>query len=265
MNNKIINVVSILCVAVVVGVMSWRDMHRDVSSNPSPGLGVTAYYAGPDITPSMVPDDSLSITASLGEFSYTPAGKTVWTPHGMGPTTFAQRQLNPEFHFKTLPRNPAETINKIEAAAEEWVRKGDTINAVVIDYSPEKADLKSYAALIKAAHNELKKAKGEYVVFASINPQWTGDAWQSALKDLQDDSPQFLIHVPQANISPELFAKLEAMKHNFILQFPQGALPKDIDMASLKKLRSLVGITLTLDPHNPPPKKEEKIGLFPKL
>jgi hypothetical protein len=266
MNNKLLNILSILCLIAIVSIMSWRDMHPKIETDTSPSaLGMLAYYAGDNVTPAMAPDDSserLPITIGLGDFSYTPDGKVIWTPHGMPPATFAQRQVNLQFHFKDMPRDPAETISKIKAVADEWVHKGDTVNTLILDYSPEKADLKAYAALLKAAHSALKK---NYVIYAGVNILWAEGPQKDVLKDLQDSSPQFLIHLTQAQISPELLSKLQAFKYNFIMQFPAGVQLKDIDMATLKKLGSLTGITLTLDPHKPLPVKEEKVGLFPKL
>ena len=263
MNNKILNSLSILGLIVVVGVMSWRDMNPKIDTDTSSALGMITYYAGTGITPAMIPNDnSWPITVGLGEFSTTPDGKTVWTPQGMPPTTIAQRQINLQFHFNSLPRDPAETVKKLKAIAEDWKHKGDTINVLVLDYTPEKPDLKAYSALLKAAHDTFIKS---YVIYAGVNILWAEGPQKEALKDLQDNSPQFLIHLPQAHISPELFSRLEAFKYNSILQFPAGTLPGDIDALSLKKLGSLTGVTLALDPHKPLPKKEEKIGLFPKL
>lgn len=272
MNNKAVNILSILCLIAVVGIMSWRDMHPKSEDDAATLLGILAYYAGDGVTPAMVPDEGntrLPITVGLGDFSYAPDGKAIWTPHGMPPTTIAQRQVNLQFHFGGLPRDPAETISKIKAVTDEWVHKGDTVNTLILDYNPEKADLKAYATLLKAAYDTFSKPDATYsnrcVVNAGINVLWAEGPQKDTLKDLQDYSPQFLIHLPQAQISPELLSRLEAFKYNFILQFPAGVQLKDIDRATLKKLGSLTGITLTLDPHKPLPVKEEKIGLFPKL
>ena len=262
MNSKVLNALSILCLIIVVGVMSWRDMHPKMAAEASSSFGMLTYYAGADITPAMVPDDSKPVTVGLGEFSYTPDGKTVWTPQGMPPATFAQRQVNMQFHFKNLPHSPVETIQIIKGVAESWVRKGNTISVLVLDYSADKnPDFKAYADLLKAAHAAFSNIHLGFTIYAGVNILWQKDA----LKDLQDYSPQFLIHLPEARISPELLSRLEAFKYNVVLQFPAGVLPGDIDAAALKKLTSLTGVALTLDPHKPLPKKEEKIGLFPKL
>ena len=267
MNNKTLNILSILCLIIVIGVMSWRDMHPKLGAPDA--YVFTTYYAGQNITPAMIPDDSMPITIGLGEFSYTPDGKTKWTQQSMPPTTFAQRSVNLQFHFRGLPHNPTDTVQKIKALTDEWVRKGDTVSDIIFDYSPEKPDFKAYSSLLKTAYNELSKPKAgnppQYTIFASANVLWTDGPQKDALKDLQDNSTQFLFHLPQAHISPELFSKLEVFKYNFVLQFPAGTQPKDINVASIKKLGSLTGITLELDPHKPLPKKEEKIGLFPKL
>ena len=262
MDNKILNTLSILGLITVVSVMSWRDMHPKIDDGSS-SLGTITYYAGTGITPAMIPDDhNWPITMGLGEFSTTPDGKAVWAPNGQQPATIAQRQVNLQFHFKSMPHDTAETVKIIKTVADDWKRKGDIINILLLDYSAEKPDLKAYAALLKAAHDAFLKS---YVICAGVNILWADGPQKDALKDLQDDSPQFLIHLPQAHISPEFLSRLEAFKYNFILQFPAGTLPGDIDVTPIKKLGFLTSLTLTLDPHKPLPKKEEKIGLFPKL
>jgi len=265
MNSKILNSFFIFCLIVVIGVMSWRDMHPKVATDTSSSLGMLAYYAGDGITPEMIPDEGgvrLSVTVGVGEFSYTLDDKAVWTPHGMLPATIAQRQVNLQFHFKDLPKNPDETIKKIKAVTEDWVHKGDLVTTLILDYSPVNADFKDYTALLKAAHEAFKKS---YVIYAGINVLWADGPQKDMLKELQDESPQFLVHLPQVHISQELLSKLAALKYNVILQYPAGTQMGDIDRADLKKLNSLAGVTLTLDAHKPLPKKEENIGLFPKL
>jgi hypothetical protein len=270
MNSKTLNTFSILCLIAIVGVMSWRDMHPKADVNAVSALDMITYFAGPDITPAMIPNDnSRPVTISLGDFSYAPDDSPLWTPHGMPPTTFAQRQVNLQFNFKSLPQNPAKTIEKINTIAESWMSKGDTVNVLILDYRARKPDLKAYAALLKAAHDEFsrptEKFGSRYTIYAGIDLLWAEGQQKDALKDFQDYAPQFLIHLPQTHISPELLSKLQAFKYNVILQFPAGTRVEDIDVATLKKIASLSSVTLTLDAHKPLPKKEEKIGLFPKL
>lgn len=265
MNSKILNSLSVLCLLAIIAVMSWRDMHPRIEIRNSPVVSLLTYYAGPDITADMVPDDGRPLTIDAGDFSYAPDGKTVWTPHGMLPTTFAQRQMILQFNFNSLPQNPVQTIEKIQAVADEWMRKGDTINTFIFNYSPAKVDLKAYKALLQAAYDKFSKKSPlsikRYLVFASINIQWGSEA----LKALQEDSPRFLVHLPQTHISQECLSKLAALKYNLILQYPAGTRVEDIDISALQKLSSLSSITLALDPRRPLLKKEEKVGLFPKF
>ncbi len=266
MNNKVINALSILCLIVVIGIMSWRDMNPKSNIDEAYRSEMATYYAGANITPEMIPDDSMPITIAVGEFSYTPDGKTVWKPQGMPATTFAQRQINLQFHFNGLPHNPAETIEKIKAVAEDWKHKGDDPAILILDYSAEKPDLKSYAALLKTTHDDFKKNHIDpYTIYSVINIQWLEGSKKEAIEELQDDSTVFLVQLPQAHISEDVFSKLDSIKHNLALQFPSGTQLGDLDMPRIKKISSLIGVTLTLDPHKPIPKKEEKIGLFPKL
>src|SRR5262249_5089753 len=144
MNSKVLNTLYIIALAAVIGVMSWRDMHPKQTVSASKPIA-TFYYAGADMTPALIPDDNTPLTISLGTFSYTKDGKTLWTPQGMPATTFAQRQVNLQFHFNGLPHNPDETIKIIQSAADDWVHKGDIVNVLLFDYNAGRPDLKAYA------------------------------------------------------------------------------------------------------------------------
>ena len=263
MNNKILNILSGVALIAIIGVMSWRDMHPKIDTTAAPRLGVLSYYAGDGVTLDMIPDNGWPITVGVGSLSYAPDDKLLWTPHGMPPVTIAQRQINLQFYFgKNLPKNPDETIEKIKSIADEWTHKGNGVSIIVLDYSPAEPDLKAYVALAKAARNAFKE---KYIAFAGINALWPEGPQKASLEDLQKESPRFLIHLPQASIVPQFLAQLAALRYNFILQYPEGTRLEDIDANSLKTLPRLTGVTLGLDPHKPLPKKEEKIGLFPKL
>jgi hypothetical protein len=264
MNNKALNIFYILCLVLAVGIMSWRDMHPKVNAAlAAPGLGVTSYYVGAHITPAMIPDDSKPLTIGLGGFITTPDGKTIWKQGHWLPTTFAQRQINLQFHFEGLPRDPAETVSKIKSITEDWVHKGDTVNVLILDYSPDQnPDFKAYAAFLKAAHDAFKRT---YVLYTLVDTSWVEGPQKESLKELQDSSPVFLIRLTQSQMSPAFLSRLEAFNYNFVLQFPVGVRWEDLDMAALKKLTSLNGITLTLDPRQTLLKPEEKIGVLPKL
>jgi hypothetical protein len=255
------NTLYIVALAAVIGVMSWRDMHPKQNTYLPKPLA-TSYYAGADITPAMVPDDNIALSIGLGTFSYARDGKVSWKPQGMPPTTFAQRQINLQFHFNNLPHDPKETIKIIKAAIEDWTHKGDIINVLLFDYNAEKPDLDAYKTLLRAAHEAFHK---NYVIYSGINILWAEGPQKNILNDLHESSPRFLIQAPQAPVSPQLFSKLEALKYDFVLQFPAGTQPEEINRPRLEKLDFLTGIALTLDPHKPLPKKEDKIGLFPKL
>ena len=265
MKGGVLNSLFALCLIALIAGMSWRDMHPRSAPADTSLLDMLTYYAGPEATSALMPDDRLPVTIDVGDFSYASDGRTIWTPHGMAPTTFPQRQINLQFNFKSLPQDPAQTIEKINAVAGEWVHKGDIVNTYIVNYSPEKADLKDYAKLLHAAYDKFSKItpvnSDRIIIVAGINIQWG----EGALKDLQELAPKFLVHLPQTHISPELLSQLAALDCNLILQYPAGTQVADIDMAAFKKLNSLSGITLPLDPHRPLLKKEDKVGLFPKF
>jgi hypothetical protein len=261
MNDKVINSLIALGLIAVIGVMSWRDMHPKVEINDATwAQNMLTYYAGAGITPAMIPDDNKPLTIDLGTFSYAADGKTVWISQSMAPVTFAQRQVNLQFDFSSLPQNPAETVQKIKTVSDDWVHKGDTINVLVLDYSPAKVDAAAYTAFLKTVHDAFKRPY-PYVIYAGINISWHDDV----LKALQDVSAQFVARLPEKQISPDLFTQLAAIKYNLVLQYPAGTNLDHLDVSSLKKLPSLSGVELTLDANKPLPKKEDKIGLFTKL
>ncbi len=262
MNNKTFNILSVLCLIAVIGVMSWRDMHpKGGSASTVPMLSLT-YFADSAIASAQIPDDNIPVTIDQGEFKYTPDGKTLWAHQGMSPVTLAQRQINLLLHFDGLPQDPAETLEKIQTLTDDWKHQGTGISLLVVYYHPQKPNLKAYTALIRALHNRFKES---FNIIAMGDTSWLEDPLKTGLEPLREYSPWFTIALPHPAISPELLSKLKKFPYSFTLQFPAGVLPADIDMATLKKIGLLEGGILTLDPSKPLPKKEEKIGLFPKF
>jgi len=261
MNDKVINSLLALGLIAVIGAMSWRDMHPKVEINDATwAQNMATYYAGSGITAAMIPDDNKPLTVDLGTFNYEAGGKVVWTPQGMPPTTFAQRQVNLQFDFSGLPQNATETVQKIKTVSDDWVHKGDTITVLVLNYTPAKVDAAAYAAFLKVVHDAFK-GPSPYIIYAGINISWQDDVF----KALQAHSAQFVVQLPETRLAPDLLARLTALKYNLVLQYPAGTSLNDLDVPSLKKLPSLTGVELTLDAHKPLPKKEDKIGLFPKF
>jgi hypothetical protein len=93
MSDKLVTPLVILLLAIVIGVMSWRDMHPDVGAGENNTNLVSNYHAAYDATPAIVPRD-LPVTISQGSFKYTPQGKAVFTRQGMPPSTFVQQQVS---------------------------------------------------------------------------------------------------------------------------------------------------------------------------
>lgn len=250
--DKIFPVVSVMILAALVFWMSWRDMHPELSAPESAGtkLKTFTYYAGPAIKPDMVPNDNLPVTIAV--------------PDGMAPTTFAQRQMNLLFQFNSLPEDAAEAVKKSRAVVRDWETQGNTVVTIFIDYRPQKADPKAYAAFLKAFREEFKNSQN-LVVAADAD-------WQKEdLRTLAEYTPAFLIETPQADLSFSWLTELAKTGYEFILQFPAGVLPEDVEKTTLKQIKAMsdppaiAGYVFTLDPQKPWPKTEEGIGLFPKL
>jgi hypothetical protein len=263
--NKILNRFSILCLIAVIAVMSWRDMNPGPKTDDTQALNIRSYYAGPDITPDMIPHDNRPVTIDVGVFSYAKKGELVWAPHGMPPGTFAQRQVYLRFNFKGMPQHPEKTLEKIQAVAKAWRQKGNSVSAFVLNYAPEKADFGRYSALIQAAYNKftnVNSSRGsKTLIFAGINTGWGAEA----LKGFQYYTADFLIELPQGAVPAEMLTRLAALERNFSLQYPSGMLPDKADVEKLKKIDFMKGVVLTLDSRKPLPKNENKVGLFPKL
>lgn len=261
MNDKIVNGLFGLGIVTLIGVMSWRDMHPAVISNDANWVqNEISYYAGGNIAAGMIPDDSKPVTINVGTFNYGAGGKLAWAPHGMPAATFAQRQINLQFDFSSLPKDPAATIKKIKAVSEEWVHKGDAVNVLILNDTEPKVDVAAYDALNKVVYETFRRTHS-FIIYDGINVAWP----EATLKTLQQNSSQFVVQLPEIHIAPELFARLKVIKYNLVLRYPVGAMANDLDVAMLKKLSNLSGVELTLDANKPLPKKEDAVGLFPKF
>ena len=263
MNGKILPFLSVLFLIAIVGVMSWRDMNPKAnSSKKSEELSSFFYHADVGITPAMIPDDRNPITTVLGTFKYASDGKTEWIPQGMSPVTFAQRQVNLLLRFDGLPKNPDETLEKMQSLVKDWEHQGNTLTSIFLDYRPKAPDFISYAKFLDAAHDSFKLTNSLCIV---SDVSWLDPLYKNQLEQLHKNVSVFLFDLPHPKIKPEVFSRLETFGYAYFLQFPTGILPVDIDMRDYKKLKPLSGIVLTLDPHKQWPRKEEEIGIFPKL
>lgn len=262
MNDRTLTILSVLCLIAIVGIMSWRDMHpvaRD--RGPAPLTGY-AYDAGPDITAAMVPDDNSPVIIAQGEFKYSPDGKTTFTPEGMLPTTFAQRPVSLLLRLDGLPQNPVETLEKIAELEKAWKNQGTDLATVFLEHHEGNPDFKTYTDFLNALRTRFKDSFHPAVV---IHAAWLDEPQRSSLQRMQEYTPHFLIDVPQLPPPPEFLSKLHKTGYAFILRFPAGALPADVDASALNKARFLSGYCFRLDAHKPWPIKEEKVGLFPKF
>jgi len=262
MNDKILPFLSVLFLIAVVGVMSWRDMNPKINEGKSEELSSFFYHADTGITPAMIPDDRNPITIVLGTFKYASDEKIEWIPQGMSPATFAQRQVNLLLRFDGLPKNPDETLEKMQSLVKDWERQGNTLTTIFLDYRPKTPDFISYAKFLDAAHNSFKLTNSLGIVADVL---WLDLLYKNQLEQLYKNVSMFLFELSHPKIAPEIFLRLETFGYAYFLQFPAGILPVDIDMRDYKKLKSLSGIVLTLDIHKPWSRKEERIGIFPKL
>jgi hypothetical protein len=258
MKAKISSIAPILGLVVIIGIMSWRDMHPTAPSRAP--LMPIAYYAGADAMPALVPEDSVPVIIYQGKISYTSDGKAVWTDTGMKPATFAQRQVNLRLQFTSLPKDLVETEEKIQSLATEWQHQGSAISIIFVDYRPANPDFTAYAAFLRALHAHFK----EFNFGIVADESWLQEPLKSHVPELQD-YVMTLVDLPAPAISPELFAQLEQFHFNAIMRFPAGVSNADVDKTIFEKLKYSSGFALTIDPHAPPVKKEEKVGLFPKF
>jgi len=253
---------SVLLLAAVVGVMSWRGMH------PQPGVArqadiVSGYYADVDATAALVPDDGLPVTIAQGTFIYAADKKTGFTFQGMPPALFAQRQVNVLLRFKGMPENPAGTFAKMDSLLEGWKRQGINVSIILLDYRPKTPDFRSYSKFIKAAKKHFSADPHLFVPVADA--AWLDQQQKGELRLLREDAPFFLFDAGRPGTSPELLLALESFGYNFQLLLPATGLPAGIGESALRKNSFFGGSLLTLDPRKPFVKREEKIGLFPRL
>lgn len=248
--DKTITFAAVLLLAAVIGIMSWRDMHpqKELAGQASENIP-TGYFVDSSITPGLIPDDNLPLSIAQGRFKYKPNGKMEFTPQGVPPTLFAQRQITLLLQFDALPKNREETFKKILSLIADWKHQGNIVNGVIFDYRPRRPaaqpDFPAYAEFLAAFRKfSLPDA---YLLIPMIDFSWSKNL---ALLS-QDGIPFFLADLPPANIP------VPAFNHKFQLRVPAG-----VSLPSIEN-HLFVGSLTTLDPHSAPPLAKEKLGLFP--
>lgn len=246
-----------LALALVLGMMSWRTMHPEQTSAMH---GLASYYINDDLPAEAIPGDGRPLTIAQGEFRYAQDGTVRFTHQGMPPTLFAQRQVNLLLKFAAMPKNPATTFAALDALMQEWDRQGTAVSALFLDYRPAKPDFKAFAAFIRA----LKKhfLQNPHILIPVVSPDW---AEMPDHKLLLDDIPAVLVDLRQFPPTQVQSDRLSRFEYNFQLMLPATALPDDEIMDILPKPKTFGGYFLTLGPHHTRVRKEQAIGLFPKL
>jgi len=262
MNDRILTLSSILLLALIVGVMSWNDMHPQIKNAAQGTDIITGYYADKEATADIIPDDDLPLTIAQGEFGYA-NGKTGFIRQGMPPVTIAQRQVNLLLGFEGMPKNPAETLAKTKALIKSWENQGTSIAIIFLDYRPKNPDFKAYSGFIKALKKYFSATPHVLVPVADIS--WLDDRQKAGRQLLQEDAPIFLVDINKPQLPAELIRKLANLGYGFQLILPAGTPPAGIDGKALQKTGLFGGASLTLTPHQPFLKKEPAIGIFPRL
>jgi hypothetical protein len=257
MNDKIITLSSILILALIIGVMSWHDMHPQLKTAAEADI-VAGYYADKEATAGIIPDDDLPLTIAQGKLDDA-NGKTGFMP----PMTIAQRQVNLLLSFEDIPKNPAVTFSKAKALIASWENQGSNIAIIFLDYRPKNPDFRAYSGFIKAFKKYL--AATPHVLLPVIDLSWLDDQHKAGRQLLQQEAPLFLVDLDKTQLSAALIQKLANLKYGFQLVLPAGTLPAAIDGKALQKTGLFGGALLTLSPQQPILKKEPGIGVFPKL
>ncbi len=245
MTDKFITLSAAALLAIVIGVMSWSDMHPQTAARqPAAGAAIVGYFADASATPAMVPNDDRQITIAQGSFKYAANGQMTFTHQGMTPTAFAQRQVNILLQFDALPKNAEETFKKIKSLLEDWKHAGNIVSAVFFDYRPPQPDLAAYAKFLQDFR--LFAVPDAYLLVPVVDLAWPAEVNLLA----QNGVPYFLADVT---------TPLPPFPHKFLLRIPAGVLVPDIQHAFF------MGGLLTLDPHSPPPTQKDNIGVLPKF
>ncbi len=261
MTGRTLNILYALCLVVIVGVMSWRDMNPKISAGAPNTVGLFAYHVGQGVTPAMIPSDSLPLTIEQGEFSSAPDGAPVWAQQGMTPVTIAQRTVSLVLHLRVIPKAPEETLRQIDGIVKSWESQGTEITALILEYTPPDHDFLPYIAFLQAARQMFRQHCN---IMAA-----TDAAALPALKNTDlgqmGNPPLFIISLPAPQVPAALLGQLKDLSFNLVLRFPAGVFPADVSMNDFKGIKSLAGLSYTLDANKPWPKKERGIGLFPKF
>jgi hypothetical protein len=258
MSDKTITLLSALFLALIIGVMSWNDMHPQSKSAAKETDIIAGYYAGEEATAGIIPNDDQPLTIAQGQFDYS-RGKTVFVHRGMPPVTIAQRQVNLLLGFSDLPKNPAATLEEIKALLQSWENQGTEVDVIFLDYRPKKPDFKAYSGFFRAFNKYFQAAP--HVVIPVADSTWLDDGRKAGRQMLQDEAPQFLFRMD----TPELLRNLTSFKYGFQIILPAGSPPGSPEARALEENDHFAGGLLTLSPHMPIPKKEPAIGIFPKF
>ncbi|MBI3441498.1 MAG: hypothetical protein HY052_06815 [Proteobacteria bacterium] len=267
MSNKIQTAFFILFFIVLIGGMSWRNMHPqpiNLDSHGDAAHTIVGYYLDDRGSAAAVPDDDRPLTIAQGEFKYGPRGETRFTHQGIPPTLFAQRDIRLLLKLERLPKNPEKTFVQIDALLQDWAHQGTSVSSLVLDYHPKKIDFKAYSTFITGLAKHLRLAGTPRAMIAVADTSWLDNS-QKTCKLLEDNIGMFLFEIPSLPLPPALLQAFAHFGDRFQLKLPGTEVPSDNETRALEKIDTFGGSWSTLDAHTHPPKKSDQMVLFPKL
>lgn len=153
--DKRIVAAGILALGLIVGYQSWDDMQPKEA--PRNEFTYTPYVVADE--QAELKDFHQGATAAIAWIGDIKAGGETleYTPSPITPITLPQMSMMLMFRLDTLPKHFSPLFDQIASAVQPWIKAGNIVNDIYIEYGDENPNLEGLAAFTNGLRGHLQR------------------------------------------------------------------------------------------------------------
>lgn len=248
MNNKFLGYVSLVFAVLLVGWMSWQDMHPTKKEDAAlPKILPFAYYIDETLPPQFVPGGKLPLILSNPEMETAGIDKR---------DVFMQRAISPIY------KAPFD-FEKIKTSVQKWKKEGALVNVVVLEDTWDTAASEDALSLIQKLRNPHERL--ELTVFIKIDLEKINEQSAARLKTFSNDIAGVIVAFEKDEMPKTALQKVKSMDMPYQILLPKGITPENVDAAFSFEDSNLRGHIMTADETTKTTLKKHDVQLLPQF
>lgn len=154
--DKRITATGIAIIAALIGYGAWRDTHPDLSPHPSTLVAFPTYIWADDNSDAALvkADSALGGVFWIGDVAGDPPS---FKSSGIEPKVLPQQETMPMLVLTEIPHSLSALFELVRSPIRAWVRTGNIVNDIFIDYRNDHPDLDALSPLVSGLRTDLER------------------------------------------------------------------------------------------------------------